>query len=113
VTPAGDDPDGALLDESDAAVEPAVGVPAEIDASDVYGSEDQGSELYASEIYGTEDGADGGPGAVSGDRHWRWDGERWERNEQLGAWGEPAPGLDPPVRDGNWQWDGTGWQPVA
>ena len=63
-------------------------------------------------------GPDGAPpavGTLSEDHNWRWDGERWQPNEDLAALA-PAAAADGGGRlsaDGHWLWDGNQWQPVS
>jgi len=49
----------------------------------------------------------------SGDRAWRWDGERWQY--AAGAVGAAMAASAPSPADagGQWVWDGTTWQPVT
>jgi peptidoglycan hydrolase-like protein with peptidoglycan-binding domain len=61
--------------------------------------------------------ADGHPavGALSEDLQWRWDGERWQPEQQHAtavAVNEAKSGGHP-SGDGQWLWDGTKWEPVT
>ena len=53
-------------------------------------------------------------GSLSEDQQWRWDGERWQPKDLVGAVDVPEEHADSHLSaDGQWVWDGSQWQPAT
>jgi peptidoglycan hydrolase-like protein with peptidoglycan-binding domain len=105
--------DGAFGDDTKAAVmrmQHEHGVPANGDVGD-----ETWTALARAEHEAGPDPSATPVGTLSEDQQWRWDGDRWQSNE------DRADGADPRhdqhatghvSADGQWLWDGNQWQPV-